>query len=213
MSAASWSLLGVAAALAAVDWWAVWSERSDIRFLTKPAVLTALIASAMTLDPADGRIRATMVVGLVLSLVGDVFLLLDERWFVAGLGAFLVGHLAYVVGFQFAPTSVAATLVGLAVVVVAVATVGRRIVTTVASGEHRALTGPVVAYLVVISAMVVSAFGTMAAWAIVGAVLFYVSDATLAWNRFVARRRFGPLGVMVTYHLGQAGLIGWLAWP
>lgn len=213
MNAASWSLLGVAALLAAVDWWAVWAERADVRFLAKPATLTALIAAAMALDPADGRIRVAMVVGLVLSLAGDVFLLLDERWFVAGLGAFLVAHLAYVVGLQLAPTSVTGTLVGLAVVVVAVATVGRRIVATVASGEHRAMTGPVVAYLVVISAMVVSAFGTAATWAILGAVLFYVSDATLAWNRFVARRRFGPLGVMVTYHLGQAGLVGWLAWP
>ena len=46
--------------------------------------------------------------------------------------------------------------------------------------------------------------------AIGGAVLFYVSDATLAWNRFLEPRRFGPLAVMVTYHLAQAGLVGWL---
>jgi uncharacterized membrane protein YhhN len=72
------------------------------------------------------------------------------------------------------------------------------------------MVGPVVAYLVVISAMVVSAFGTAAAWAIVGAFLFYVSDATLAWNRFIEQRRFGPLAVMVTYHLGQIGLVAWL---
>ena len=30
------------------------------------------------------------------------------------------------------------------------------------------------------------------------------------WNRFVAARRFGHLAVMVTYHLGQAGLVAWL---
>ena len=102
---------------------------------------------------------------------------------------------------------------GLAVVVVAIATVGRRVVTGVAAGDHQELVGPVIAYLVVISAMVVSACGTTAAWAIVGALLFYASDATLAWNRFLEQRRFGPLAVMVTYHLGQAGLVAWLAWP
>ncbi len=214
MTVTTWALLGAAAVLAVVDWRAVWTERPQVRFLSKPATLVALIAAAMVLHPAvDGRIRTAMVVGLVLSLAGDVFLLLDERWFVAGLGAFLLGHIAYVVGLQLAPTSVPATLVGLGVVAVAVATVGRRIVGTVAAGDHRSLVGPVIAYLVVISAMVVSAIGTLAPWAIAGAMLFYVSDATLAWNRFVARRRFGPLAVMVTYHLAQAGLVVWLVEP
>lgn len=81
----------------------------------------------------------------------------------------------------------------------------------VAAGDHGELTVPVVAYLVVISVMVISAFGTASAPAILGAGLFYVSDTTLAWNRFVEARRSGPLAVMVTYHLGQAGLVGWVA--
>ena len=46
-----------------------------------------------------------------------------------------------------------------------------------------------------------------------GATLFYLSDATLAWNRFVEQRRFGQIGVMTTYHLSQASLVAWLAWP
>ena len=100
-------------------------------------------------------------------------------------------------------------VVGLAVVVVAVAVVGRRIVVGVRAGDHPELFGPVIAYLVVISAMVVSAFGTAAPWAVLGAALFYASDATLAWNRFLEPRRWGPLAVMVTYHLGQAGLVAW----
>ena len=213
MTPTSWALLAVAAALAVLDWWAVWTERGEVRFLSKPAALAALVTVAMTLHPVDGRIRPWIVLGLVLSLLGDVFLLLDERWFVGGLGAFLVGHLAYVVGLQLAPTSAAGTLVGLGVVAVMVATVGRRIVRAVHAGPRRSLTGPVIVYLLVISAMVISAAGTLAVLAVVGALLFYVSDATLAWNRFVARRRTGPVAVMVSYHLAQAGLVGWLAYP
>jgi len=34
--------------------------------------------------------------------------------------------------------------------------------------------------------MVASAFGSASAWAVGGALLFYASDGTLAWNRFVA---------------------------
>lgn len=211
MNGVSWAFAVATAAFAVTDWWATWTERASVRHVAKPATLVALIGVAATLDPTVGTdVRAWMLVGLVLSLAGDIFLMLDERWFVAGLGSFLLGHVAYVVGLQLAPTSTAATLIGLAVVLVAIATIGRRIVTTVGSGDQREMAGPVLAYLVVISAMVVSAFGTEDLWAVVGATLFYASDATLAWNRFVAPRRFGPLAVMVTYHLGQAGLVAWL---
>jgi uncharacterized membrane protein YhhN len=151
-----------------------------------------------------------MVIGLVLSLAGDIFLMLDERWFLAGLGSFLLGHIAYIVGLQLAPTSPALPLVGLAVVVAAAGIVGRPMLLRLGAGAHRDLLLPVIAYAVVISAMVVSAFGTAAPWAIIGAGLFYVSDATLAWNRFLEKRPWGPLAVMVTYHLGQFGLVAWL---
>lgn len=210
MTTASWALAVAAATFAVTDWWAVWVDRARVRYVAKPATLAALIGVALTLDPSvDPTVRTWTVAGLVLSLAGDVFLMLDERWFLAGLGSFLLGHVAYVVGLQLAPTSVAGTLVGLAAVGVAIATVGRRIVAGVA-GDHRELVVPVIAYLVVISAMVVSAAGTEAPWAVVGAALFYASDATLAWNRFLEPRRRGPLAVMVTYHLGQAGLVVWL---
>jgi uncharacterized membrane protein YhhN len=203
-------LLGLTLAIALVDWWATWGARRSVRLVAKPATLVALIGVALALDPVDPTVRAWMVAGLVLSLAGDVFLLFEERFFVFGLASFLLGHLAYVVGLQLAPTSLGWSLVGLVVVAVAVALVGRRIVSGVRGGDHPELTGPVVAYLLVISAMVVSAFGTAGAWAVVGATLFYASDATLAWNRFLEKRRFGPLAVMVTYHLGQVGLVLWL---
>lgn len=211
MNSLSWTLAGVALAIAVVDWWATWLGRTSVRYVAKPGALVALIGVAVTLDPSvSPTIRAWMVAGLVLSLAGDVFLMLDEKWFVAGLASFLVGHLAYVVGLQLAPTSVAASLLGMAIVLAALAIVGRKIVSGVAAGDQRDMVPPVIAYLVVISIMVVSAFGTQAAWAVVGASLFYASDATLAWNRFLQPRRFGPLAVMVTYHLGQAGLVAWL---
>jgi uncharacterized membrane protein YhhN len=210
VTAAAWLLFGATLLSASVDWWATWHQRQRVRFVAKPLTLVLLIATALALTPDDPTIRTVMVIGLVFSLGGDVFLMLPERWFIAGLASFLLGHLAYVVGLQMAPTSVDWTVVGLAAVLASVAVVGRRIVAGVAAGEQRSLVGPVVAYLVVISAMVVSAFGTAAIWAIVGACLFYASDATLAWNRFLEPRRFGPLAVMVTYHLGQIGLVCWL---
>ena len=193
------------------DWAATWSEQKRIRLVTKPAALAFLVLVAVALDPFDDTVRTWMVIGLVLSLLGDIFLLgTTKAMFAGGLVSFLLGHVAYVVAMQQAPRSVPWTLVGLAVVVLAIATVGRRIVAGVGGLGDKELVPAVIAYLAVISAMVVSAFGTTAAWAIVGALLFYASDATLAWNRFLEQRRFGPITVMVTYHLGQAGLVAWL---
>ena len=210
MTALAWTFAALAAVLGGADWWAVWTGRRPVRWVTKPGALVALIAVAVALEPFDDGVRRWMVLGLVLSLAGDVFLLGAERWFVGGLASFLLGHVAYVVAMGSQYDTPVGLALGLAFVVTAVAVVARRLVASVASGGHRDLVAPVVAYITVISAMVVAAFGTGAPWAIGGAVLFYASDATLAWNRFLEPRRFGPVAVMVTYHLAQAGLVGWL---
>jgi uncharacterized membrane protein YhhN len=210
MTTTAWILAALTAVFAVADWVGVVTERQVVRYVAKPGTLAALIGVAVTLEPFHSTVRAWMAAGLVCSLAGDVFLMLSERWFVAGLTAFLVGHLAYVVGMASAPTATVGLLVGVAVVAVAAGTLGRLIVTTVRRGPHGRLAGPVTAYVAVISAMVVAAFGTWAPAAIVGALLFYASDATLAWNRFVRPVRHGGLAVMVTYHLAQAGLVAWL---
>ncbi len=211
MTTLAWTFAALTGLCALVEWWATHRARRSVRYVTKPLTLILLIGVAVTLDPSvSSAIHWWMVAGLVLSLAGDIFLLLPEKWFLAGLGSFLVGHIAYVVGLQLAPTSLGWTLVGLVVVIVTVLVVGRAMLQRVDLDEARGLIGPVVAYVVIISAMVVSAFGTAAIFAIVGASLFYVSDGTLAWNRFAEKRRWGPLSVMVTYHLGQFGLVAWL---
>lgn len=212
MTALAWTLAAVTGVIALIEWWAVWTDRRSVRMYSKPGTLVALIGVAVTLDPVDPTIRTWMVIGLVLSLAGDVFLLF-EKYFIPGLVSFLVGHIAYVVALQGADQHLGWAAVGLALVVISIAVVARRFVAQLASGEGRELVGPVIAYVIVISSMVISAFGTASLTAIGGATLFYVSDATLAWNKFLARLRYGSIAVMVTYHLGQAGLVAWLVWP
>jgi uncharacterized membrane protein YhhN len=202
------AVLAVVAAVAAVgNWIAVARDDKRLEYVCKPLTLAALIGVALLVDSDDPTVRAWFVAGLVLSLAGDVFLMLPRDLFVAGLGSFLLGHVAYIVGLLHADPSAAGLAVGAAVVAVVAAIVGRRILTAVRSGEHPELLAPVAAYILVISVMVVCAIGTGDARAITGAALFYLSDALIAWNRFVRTLPFAPVSIMVTYHLAQAALV------
>jgi len=146
--------------------------------------------------------------GIALSLVGDVALLWDSnRAFMVGLAAFLLAHVAYVIAFLgVAVWSPHVAIV--AVVVLASSLVLLRLIWKGSAGLHPA----VIAYAAVITTMVVSASATvggplpLAPFAAVGSVLFYVSDSSLALNRFrrpIPHVAFLALGV---YWLGQLGI-------
>lgn len=204
-------LLIAALVVAAVDWWAVATDRRRLEYVAKPATMVVLIAAALAIDPADGTQRTWFVVALLLSLAGDVFLMLPKDLFVPGLASFLLGHLAYIAGLLSGPTSGTGLAVGLAIIAVALPLLGGRILRAVRSGDEPALLGPVALYVLVISAMVVSAGASGDALALAGALSFYASDALIAWTRFIQPLRWGRVAVMVTYHAAQLALVASLA--
>jgi uncharacterized membrane protein YhhN len=206
MNAATFLLVALAAVVAVADWIAVAAGARIAEYVLKPLTMVVLILAALELDPSSDAARGALVVGLVLSLVGDVLLMVPADLFVPGLAAFLAAHVAYVVALWMLGVSGAGLLVGIAVVVVGALIVGRRILAGAAASD-KALVAPVTAYLAVISAMVVSALGVGAFFAVSGALLFYASDAVLGWTRFVSDFPRSRVVVMVTYHLGQLGLV------
>jgi uncharacterized membrane protein YhhN len=209
LTGAAWAFLVLFAVAAAGDWVGVARRPGGraLEYVCKPAALVALLLAAVALDPADGAQRAWFVVALAWCLAGDVFLMAPTDRFVPGLASFLVGHLAYVVGLSLDPHwSGGRFALGLVVVAAALAVLGRRVVGAVA-GHDRALVPPVVAYMAAISAMVASAVATGDVLAVVGAGLFYASDTLIALDRFERARPWAGLAIMVTYHLGQLGLV------
>jgi uncharacterized membrane protein YhhN len=207
MSAPVVAALSVAGVCAIGDWWARARRLSLVEYLCKPATMAGLLAAAALLHPAGGlAARQDWFVGaLALSLLGDVLLMVPGDRFVAGLTAFLLAHLCYIVGF-FLPGPSGPGLVLCAVVVVLLtAPVARHILRALRS--HRRLRGPVAAYVTVICVMVATALASGNPLAGAGAVLFAVSDSMIAWDRFVRPLRAAPVAIMVTYHLGQAGLV------
>ncbi len=199
-----------AAVLAVTDWVGVTHNDMRLRWIGKPGTMVALICAALLAHHPPTDVRLWIVLGLALSLAGDVFLLLsDEKWFTPGLAAFLLAHLAYIVAM--AHLHLTRSLFGVALIVLAlgIGTVGVRVIVG-ASRTNKSLQIPVLVYVCVISTMVAFAVATESPWLIAAAVLFYGSDLMLGWDRFVEAREFFGLAVMVTYHLAQAGFVVFL---
>lgn len=200
-------LLALTLVSAVIDWIAVGTQKRSAEYVFKPLTLALLIAATLAIDPVNDTVKVLFLAALVFSLFGDVFLMLPKNLFVAGLASFLVGHLFYIAGLQVRGQDGVWFVAGLVIVVVAVLLVGLRVIRSVRRSDEPAMVAPVTAYVAVISFMLASAFGTRNLFAIVGASLFYASDALIAWDRFVHPRPWARLAIMTTYHLGQIGLV------
>jgi uncharacterized membrane protein YhhN len=214
MTGVSWGLLVAAGMAAAVDWLAVARGRRRVEWVAKPTVMVLLTAMAVALHPDHEGQRRWFVAAGVLSLAGDVFLMLPRDRFLPGLVSFLLAHLAYIAGFQagtgWGQLTGGSVAVSAALVVAALA-IARRVLSGLDQRDLGALRGPVIAYIAVLVVMGVKAVVSGSPRAAVGGLLFVASDGTLAWNRFVRPLRWGPLAVIVTYHLAQAHLLTSLA--
>ena len=194
------------AVIAAVDWTAVARSIRRLEYVAKPAVMVGLIAVALAMHPVSAIERTFFVVALVLGLASDVFLMLPRDMFLLGLVAALVEHLAYIAGFRAREFHFDSLAVATAVALVSAGVFLPRILRAVRKSQPR-LVAPVIAYVVVFVIMVASAGGTGSLVALAGALLFFYSDALLAWYRFVQPLPWGRFVNIVAYHSGQALLV------
>jgi uncharacterized membrane protein YhhN len=203
---------------AVVDWAAVAKGWRKVEIFTKPATMVLLFGY---LAYVGGFRLAPLIFfgsGLIFSLVGDIFLLFSDRWFLPGLGAFLLAHVSYILGMNI-PFGQSSPLWGTVIGILLAIVAGRllkRIIASLRSKGLNTLVVPVVVYGLVITLMLLSAILTnyrpdwnitSAVLVSVGAFLFFFSDVILAWNKFVVPIRNGRIINMVTYHVGQIALI------
>jgi len=204
--------LFVALIIAIVDWIAVSKNWRNVEYFAKPAVMIFLLIWLGLTSGFKGHL-IWFALGLAFSLAGDVFLMLPRERFVAGLVAFLLGQLAYIVGFNSTLPRVNLPMLILALLVAGTAfQIYRRIAAGLMSSGNGHLRLPVMIYTIVISLMLLSAMLTLvrpewqplqALLVAGGAFLFFLSDTILAWNKFVAPLPNGRLMDMIAYHLGQ----------
>lgn len=186
-------------------------ERHRQVYIFKPISILLIIAVALLsfLEPVRNLTYTTgVIIGLVLSLGGDIALMFEDNRnaFTLGLGLFLLAHVAYIVAFTLLGR--VSVWDGLSMAVLLAAGVGFYTLIRSNLGKMRV---PVIAYMLVISVMVSRAAATLvspdfsneqALMIVVGALLFYLSDAILAANWFWKPWRHRRVS-LVPYYIGQ----------
>lgn len=191
-------LVGVASDL----WW--------LRIVTKPVPVLCLM-TGVSRQPDDGY-RNAILVGLAACLVGDMLLEWNDRMFTAGLVAFLVGHLCYI--YAFVREERGLYLLALLPFAAWVAGLLRWLWPSLGAMQI-----PVLVYSCVICAMMWRALAMRiglgfpsqapAGWAnvaLVGAVLFAVSDSLIAISRFQLDIEYVRYAIILLYWSGQFGI-------
>ena len=155
-------------------------------FLIKGIPVASLLI--FTLIVKRGPVRAYLASGLFFSLAGDILFDLDyPRFFIFGLGCFLLAHLFYIVLFLRNLRFYRKSLLIIATVIVYGLTMAWLLRNM---DPHWVI--PVMAYLVVISLMTISAalYSTGRSWqganlVVIGAAVFMLSGTVIAVNQFL----------------------------
>lgn len=190
-----------------------WHERRHRSFYLLKPLTTVLILVIAALAPAESAIyRHWIVAGLLLSLAGDISLMFThagKRWFMAGLGAFLLAHLAFVAAFS---QGIRVPQLPGWLALVAFYAAALLFVLLPRAGHLKI---PVLLYGLVLAAMVFAAAaryeaapGAPSLYALLGALLFLLSDSLLGIRRFIAAYRYAQALILSTYW-AAIGLIAW----
>lgn len=179
------------------------------RAVFKLGASTAFVALALALGALQSRYGLWVLGALVLGWLGDALLLSRRSGaFMAGLGVFLLSHLLFAAAFAIG--ALAWPAMGVAAVL-AVA-IGAALLRWLWPHTPAAFRWPVLAYVVVILAMCVTATGHAFAHArgivLLGAMLFAVSDIAVARERFVRPSPLNHLWGWPTYFAAQL-LLAW----
>ena len=180
-------------------------------YVIKPVCTLLIITAALlslTLPGHSETYTLSIVVGLLLSLGGDISLMFQEhkKPFMVGLVFFLLAHVVYgIVFLKFAGVTSTFYIFGGIFLILGIA-----IYLFLYPGLDT-MKVPVAAYILIITFMVTSAGSTLSASSfphtaallvIVGSILFWFSDVILATNRFRIPMKYNRLSLLA-YFSGQ----------
>jgi len=210
-------LIILAIIFAGLESLALYKGIRKLEFVVKPAVMICLFIWLYTTAGLQGA-TLWFGVGILFSLAGDISLLFIDRFFMLGLVNFLLGHVAYLIGFNTPlPQTTTVWSFGLAFMIgIGSVRVLRRIVGSIRAKGQKRLVVPVIIYGTVITLMLLAAMltlfrldwdATAALLVSFGAALFYFSDIVLAWHRFVSPIKNGRMLNIGMYHIAQIMIV------
>lgn len=176
------------------------------KYILKPGTMVLIIALAIYGSGFETTFAKWVVIALFFSVIGDVFLMLDDRWFVHGLISFFIAHIFYIVAFWNSfvldMTSQTSILVAALLFIFALwfFLFLLRFITR-EGGVKLAIA--VASYILVIAVMMWSASLVGSGILIVASLLFVISDAVLAYDKFRNPFNVAEHIVMVTYFTAQ----------
>ena len=205
MSVAAIALAAAVIVSAVLAMWSQVRPRPRLHYATKPLATALIIAvAAVAPAPVPAASKWLVLAGLAFSLLGDIALMFPDKWFQAGLVAFLAAQVLYIMAFKpqsghpVSPmTFLPFALYGLLMFFLLAPHLGP-------------LKVPVFVYIAAITTMAgfaaaryVDLGGTKPLLAFAGAVLFLVSDSVLAYDRFARKIPGARILVLGTYFPAQ----------
>jgi uncharacterized membrane protein YhhN len=192
----------VVSVLAALIFWV--SRAFPGRFILKAIPVLAL--ALIVWNQKKSRQEMTLFIALLFHGAGDVLLEIERvRLFLPAVGAFMLGHIFYILTFK---ADIPSTLTlstsqkvfagGISLFAIAIGAV------TVPHLEAH-LVAPVVLYIIVISTMVICTFlaNYRTAWISAGAVSYLLSDSLIAISTFVHPFAGSAAIIWPMYYAGQ----------
>jgi len=184
------------------------------QFFFKPLIMITLGAYYRVSTSGEDRSNS-LVASILFSLIGDVLLMFQRDttpYFMLGLASFLIAHVFYILTYRQHKSDAAGnSLQGIQRIRFAfpiiLAGTGLIVILYPVLGN---LKFPVILYALIMVVMVLNALfryghtNYKSFWMVLsGAMLFMISDAVLAINKFLQPMENGVLIVMLTYSAGQ----------
>ena len=166
--------------------------------LFKLIPMILIIIFAILSEKPSKKYAFFIIIGLIFCAIGDYTL----QWFIIGLCFFLTGHLFYITAFltnriQKTPKIVLPILLIYGVIMASIICGGLLVKNEII------LAIAVLAYISIILLMGYSSWKTANKYAIIGSILFIISDSILAINRFTMDVPFSGQLIMLTYYGAQ----------
>lgn len=186
-------------------------QNKEIQFFFKPLIIPVLIGCFNSrLSNITNGIRKWILGALLFSLVGDVLLMFESKgsiFFLLGLSSFLLAHILYI-GF-FHQVRLNEKVKGnpwlLIVVFIFYATLFSLLSPYLANMKVAVLVyGIVISFMFMLAMHMLFIKNKIAGkWMMIGALLFLVSDSTLAINKFYQSFEGAGILIMLSYGLAQ----------